>query len=79
MQKLLGWSGYLDNDSNAMRSAVDFPLPQGKQANLFFYMVITGSEAIPTQKNLLHRLKKKPKNPCLSLFVLQLKVLLVKL
>lgn len=79
MQKLPGWSGYLDSDSNAMRSAVDFPLPQGKQANLFFYMVITGSEAIPTQKNLLHRLKKKKTTPCLSLFVLQLKVLLVKL
>lgn len=36
MQKLPGWSGYLDSDSNGMRSAVDFPLPQGKQANLFF-------------------------------------------
>lgn len=36
MQKLPGWFGYLDSDSNAMRSAVDFPLPQGKQANFFF-------------------------------------------
>lgn len=68
MQKLPGWSGYLDSDSNVMRSAVDFPLAQGKQANLFCYMVITGSEAIPTQKNLLHRLKKKKTNP-LSLLI----------
>lgn len=30
MQKLRSWSEYLDGDSNATRSAVDFLLPQGK-------------------------------------------------
>lgn len=37
MQKLPGWSEYLDSDSDAMRSAEDFPLPQGKQVNFFFH------------------------------------------
>lgn len=50
MQKLHSWSEYLDSDSNTVRSAVDFLFPLGKWARGFFYLVVTGSKAVPAQK-----------------------------